>query len=245
MSEPIEPVRSGTPGAVPRPYRAIGVVRETADVTTILLEPVGGDPCLRFHAGQFAELGLDGGPISAPLVSDPGTDDHVAVTVWAPSEPARHRMDAVDIGHPVTVAGPHGTPWPLDHLGGRPLAVIAVGAGVSLVRSLLLTAGRGPRRTPIRLLIAVERPEDLLYRGELDRWGALGIRTRVTVGRPPEAWGGWTGLSEDSTVMVAGPPEAVHRVADVLRETRPACPVWTRSLPDARVAALATGPPCW
>lgn len=220
----------------------VGALDETAGTTTVLLEPDDGRPPLRFGAGQLATVGMPGcGPLTGPLVSDPGATDHLAVTVRGPDETSRAVVDALDAGHRVTVSGPCGAPWPLDGVDGWPLTVVALGDGMSLVRSLLLVAARRPRTIPPSLVIAAREWSDLLYRGELDRWPALGYRTWVTLERPPPAWHGRTALPEallpeavpaGAAVMVAGSPTGLDRITETLDALRIARRVWGRSLPE-------------
>lgn len=246
------PGRTRVLGAPSRRHRVICAVDETADVTTILLEPDDGGPRVPFEPGHLATVGISGcDPITGPLVSDPGAADHLAVTVRATDDPSRAAVSALDAGHRVVVTGPRGDPWPLERVDGWPLTVVAIGDGMSLVRSLLLVAARRPRAAPRGLVIAARERSDLPYRGDLDRWPALGYRTWVTLERPPPAWRGRMDPPEallpeavppGAAVMVAGPGPLLDRIAGALDQLRTVRRAWIRSLPERPLVTMGDAP---
>ncbi len=181
---------------VPRPFRVLATRPETADTTTLTIEPADGVP-LGFAAGQFTMLGTFGGaeaPISvtsSPVASGPMEQtirDMGGVT---------HDLTTVAPGDMLTVRGPYGTGWNITDGADGDLLFVAGGIGLAPLRSALLEvlASRAAYRR-VALLYGARTPDEQVFRDDLARWarGEGDIALDVTVDRGDPGWAGPVGL---------------------------------------------------
>jgi len=178
----------------PEPWRVTSRSRETDDTWTLALEPTAGTPARAYRPGQFAMLyafGVGEAPISVSGdVAAPGRLVHTVRAVGA----VTRRVCAARPGDVLGVRGPFGTAWPQagadDHL-----VVVAGGIGLAPLRPVVYRALGGPERPGrVTVLYGGRRPEELLFRDELDAWAAAGVDVAITVDRATPAWRGRVGL---------------------------------------------------
>jgi NAD(P)H-flavin reductase len=212
---------------VPRPFRVVATRPETADTTTLTIEPADGVP-LGFAAGQFTMLGTFGGaeaPISvtsSPVASGPMEQtirDMGGVT---------HDLTTVKPGNMLTVRGPYGTGWNITDGADGDLLFVAGGIGLAPLRSALLEvlATRAAYRR-VALLYGARTPHEQVFRGDLAHWarGEGGIALDVTVDRADPGWAGPVGLvtslipgarfDPDRTLALLCGPEVMMRFVAV------------------------------
>jgi NAD(P)H-flavin reductase len=181
---------------VPRPFRVLATRAETADTTTITLEPADGVP-LGFAAGQFTMIGTFGGseaPIS--VTSSPTGAGPIEQTVRDLGG-VTHDLARAQPGDTLTVRGPYGTGWNITDGSGGDLVIVAGGIGLAPLRSALLQvlADRAAYRR-VALLYGARSPAERVFRDDLARWaaGEGGIAVDVTVDRADAGWTGRVGL---------------------------------------------------
>jgi NAD(P)H-flavin reductase len=201
---------------VPAPARVRGVRGETADTTTLMLEAPGwggtdgqdgpddaadesGPDWARgysFLPGQFNMLYIFGvGEVPISLSGDPGRPGELVHTVRAVGAVST-AIIGVGEGGVVGVRGPYGHPWPLGEAAGGDLVLIAGGLGLAPLRPVVyhILRRRGDFGRVV-LLVGARSPEEILYRGELEGWGAAReLEVRVTVDRAPVGWPGRVGV---------------------------------------------------
>jgi NAD(P)H-flavin reductase len=184
------------PALVPRPFRVLATRVETADTTTITLEPADGLP-LSFAAGQFTMIGTFGGseaPVS--VTSSPAAAGPIEQTIRDMGG-VTHDLARAQPGDMLTVRGPYGTGWNITDGSGGDLVIVAGGIGLAPLRSALLQvlADRAAYRR-VCLIYGARSPAERVFRDDLARWaaGEGGIAVDVTVDRADPGWPGRVGL---------------------------------------------------
>ena len=103
------------------------------------------------------------------------------------------RLFGLRPGDALTLRGPYGKWLYVDD---TPHAVlISGGTGITPFRAICRYVLEKKLPNRLTLLYSAKTPADIVYRDELARWQAAGIKTHVTVTRPEEAhvWKGPTG----------------------------------------------------
>ena len=221
--------RVGSPAdpMLPRPFRVHHVRRDTADTSTLWLEPVDGDP-LAFAAGQFTMLlafGVGEVPISVSGdPGDPGLLQHTIRDVGGVTS-ALVRARPGDV---LGVRGPYGVGWGVRDGAGGDVVVVAGGIGLAPLRPALLEllAHRGEFRNAV-LVYGARSPHDLLFTEEMAGWAAAGLEVAWTVDHAPSGYVGRVGLvttllprvtfdPASALALVCGPEVMMGHVADDL-----------------------------
>ena len=132
-------------------------------------------------------------------------------------------MGLLKKGESLGVRGPFGSHWPVEQAEGRDVVIVTGGIGLAPLRPALyhLMAHREKFRK-IVLLYGARTPEDILYRGELERWRSkFDLEVQVTVDRGTREWRGNVGVvttmigrapfDPTNTVALACGPEVMMR----------------------------------
>jgi NAD(P)H-flavin reductase len=197
---------------------------DAPDVWTLELEMADGAR-FEYAPGQFnmltafgvgeAAISVSGDPASGPLV-------HTIRAVG----PVSRALTQLGPGDPIGVRGPFGVGWPMARAEGKDVVVVAGGLGLAPLRPALyrLLAERA-RFGKVTLLFGARRPEDILFRREVEGWrGRFDIDVEVTVDYAASEWHGHVGvvttlisrLDADpakSVAMVCGPEVMMRFVA--------------------------------
>jgi len=206
----------------PARYRVSERRRETHDTWSVRLEPeaTGVAP---FAPGQFAMLyvfGAGEAPISVSAI-DGGALVHTIRAVG----PVTNALCEARLGEVVGVRGPLGTAWPLCEAEGRDVVIVAGGLGLAPLRPVIRgLLARRERFGALNVLCGARSPADMLYRHELEGWGA-----DVIVDSAPTAWPGRVGVvtrlipgaafePSNTVAMVCGPEVMMRFVVADLRE---------------------------
>jgi NAD(P)H-flavin reductase len=184
---------------IPAPVMIRRITWETDDTFTLTLDVNGlekdGRP-YTFSPGQFNMLYVFGiGEAAISVSSDPSRPLQLAHTI--------HRVGSVTgalagmkRGSIIGLRGPYGSPWPLDPARQKDVCIIAGGIGLAPLRPLIYSLFRN--RTAygrIIILYGARSPLDLLYRVELEEWGAdNNAEVIVTVDRGDSSWKGYIGV---------------------------------------------------
>jgi len=191
----LSPVEAAAPGPmVPEPYRVIGRHQETADTWTLELEPRDGDG-FAFAPGQFTMLSAGGaGEVPISISGDPGQRTPLVHTVRAVGL-ATQAICAARPGEMLSVRGPYGRPWPVEHLEGSEVVVVCGGIGLAPLRPAILhMLAHRERYGRLTLLYGGRAPDQLLYEDELAAWAGRGLDVTVTVDSAGPAWLGHVGV---------------------------------------------------
>lgn len=155
-----------------RPFEVAAIRSETADVKSLELRAVDGQPLCRTRAGQFVSVRL------------PVEDNRAIVRVWSLSafshEPTGYRltvkrqtgagsawMHEARVGDRVQLRAPTGG-FCIDSGGARPVVLIAAGIGITPLHAMLQAHATRPDAPLLRLFYTVRTPADIVFRDELD-----------------------------------------------------------------------------
>jgi NAD(P)H-flavin reductase len=181
----------------PAPYRVVATRRQTQDVTTLSLEPLGGPP-LRFRPGQFNMLTAFGvGEAAISMSSAPDSAGPLEHTVRDVG-PVSHALCAAAPGAVIGVRGPFGNDWGTDAMAGSDVVVVAGGIGLAPLRGAVerlvgaLGAGGGP--SSVHLLVGARSPDQIVFGADLARWARAGAEVLVTVDVAESGWAGRVGV---------------------------------------------------
>lgn len=207
--------------------RVVSIDDETPGVRTY--ELAFDDPRIReayrFAAGQFNMLHLPGiGEAAISISSDPAATRTLAHTVRAVGN-VTDALARLNVGDQLLLRGPFGTPWPVDHVAGRDVVIVAGGLGLASQRAAILQLSRGgggPRS--VTVLHGAKRPDGLLYTAEYEAWRDRGVDVRTIVDEADAAWSGAVGLVTDliadvlpdparATLLCCGPDPMMTGVA--------------------------------
>jgi anaerobic sulfite reductase subunit B len=171
---------------VPRPFVVRERSQETADTWSLWLVPTAGDAPY-VEPGQFVMVYAFG--IGEVPISVSGSGDAVVLTVRAVGAVTEGICASVP-GSVLGLRGPFGTTWPVASSAGRDVVVVAGGIGLAPLRTLLLHAhGHPDEYGRVALLYGARTPAQLLYRTQLEKWGAT-----VTVDAAEAGWHGTVGV---------------------------------------------------
>lgn len=199
---------------VPRVFKVQSVRRETADTSTLALQPV---PPARHVSGRAARVGPGPSDGAASCAFSPGQFNMVYVfgvgeipisISGSPRQPQHfiHTTRVVGAvtkalcglkrGAAVGVRGPFGSAWPLREAEGHDVVIVAGGIGLAPLRPAVLELmAHRDRYGRIALLYGTRSPEDMLFRKELERWrGRFDLEVHVTVDRATAEWRGHVGV---------------------------------------------------
>jgi NAD(P)H-flavin reductase len=216
---------------VPAVARVAGVQRETADTWTLALEPPGERRRWDYGAGQFNMLyafGVGEVPISISGSTPDGARLLHTVRAVGRVSGALVRLKR---GEAVGVRGPYGSAWPLEEAAGCDVLVAAGGLGLAPVRPVLRALlARRERYGKVILLYGARRPEEILYRREIEAWRArLDCDVEVTVDHAGGAWRGHVGVvttlvrraafdAQNTVAMLCGPEVMMRFTVAALRD---------------------------
>jgi NAD(P)H-flavin reductase len=211
---------------LPRIARVRRRRRDGPDVWTLDVEPEA-TPDTTFAPGQFNMLTVFGiGEVPISFSGDPMKPDRLVHTVRSVG-PVSTTLTQLGPGEIVGLRGPFGVGWPMAEAIGRDVVVVAGGLGLAPLRPALyrLLAERS-RYGKIVLLYGTRRPEEILFRRELEEWRRrLDIHVEVTVDHAVGDWYGQVGVvttliprasfdSPNAIALVCG-PEIMMRFATV------------------------------
>lgn len=220
----------------PSLHRVVSRRREAADVVSLVLEPLFGEP-IRYKAGQFNMLTAFGvGEIAVSVSSAPTMEkvlEHTVRDVGAVS----HALCETPEGAVIGVRGPFGTDWGVESLIERleveDVVVVVGGIGLAPLRGAVvdLAAALSERTGGGRvvLLIGARSPDQLIYLDDVARWTSLGVEVRTTVDMADPSWKGPVGIvttlvkSEEldpqrTTALLCGPEVMIRFTARALIE---------------------------
>jgi NAD(P)H-flavin reductase len=209
---------------LPLPYRVAARRRDSADVATLSLEPLG-TPLAPFRPGQFNMVYAFGaGEIPVSVSGDPAEPGRIVHTVREVGAVSA-AVARAEPGGVLGLRGPFGTAWPVEEARGRDVVIVAGGLGLAPLRPAILHVLAGSEEYGrIAILYGARHPDDLLFRDDLARWrGRLDVTVEVTVDHAGAAWRGNVGVvpalvarlgwaGADTVAMVCG-PEVMMRFA--------------------------------
>ncbi|MFO0641450.1 MAG: ferredoxin--NADP reductase [Polyangiaceae bacterium] len=161
--------------ALGRPMRIAEKIHETADMVSLVLEPMSGEP-IAFAPGQFFTLVV---PVAGTLhkraysaSSRPGElGGKVRVTVKrVPAGLVSERLvsDETRVGDVLSVLGPSGSFGPTTSTGPRALVLLAGGSGITPMMAIARTLLPTEPETTLTLVFGNRSKADIPFLGELE-----------------------------------------------------------------------------
>jgi NAD(P)H-flavin reductase len=182
---------------VPQPFRITKIQRETSDIFTLELVPMGRYKKFNFAPGQFNMLYLFGvGEVAISISGNPSDSEKLIHTVRAVGTVTKAiaKLKKNDV---LGVRGPFGSAWPVHESLGHDLIVITGGVGLPPLRPALYALfEKREHYGRIALLYGARRLQDIVYKDELASWRArFDLQVDVTVdSASPEEWQGNVGV---------------------------------------------------
>jgi NAD(P)H-flavin reductase len=203
--------------------------QDAPDAWTLELEMADGG---HFHyaPGQFnmltafgvgeAAISMSGDPAAGPLI-------HTIRAVG----PVSRALTELGRDAPIGVRGPFGVGWPMAAAEGKDVVLVAGGLGMAPLRpALYRLLGERARYGRVALLFGSRRPEDIVFRHEVESWrGRFDIDVEVTVDHAGADWRGHVGVvttligrleidPAKTIAMVCGPEVMMRFVAKALSD---------------------------
>jgi len=203
---------------VPQAARIARISPQTENDTLFALELTNDRP-LGHEPGQFVMVSVMGtgeAPISVSSGPSEGPDFDLCVRAVGNVTKAMHGLEA---GAQVGIRGPMGNGFPMAHLKGRDLLVVAGGIGLVPLRSVIeAVLSERDDYGKLMLLYGMRSPEEMLFQDMLTEWDERAdVELRMTVDRPHPDWDGHVGVITtlfpdleispgNTTALVVGPP---------------------------------------
>jgi NAD(P)H-flavin reductase len=175
--------------SIPVPARIERRQQEAADVFSLWLRPLGGEPPPAFTPGQFNMLGLHGtGEVPISIVEASADGEQFMHTIRAVGRVTRG-LAALGPGEVVGLRGPYGRGWPLDEVRGRDLLFVTGGLGCAPVLSAITHAlARRGDYGSLSILQGVRHAADLIWRERYEAWErAAGVTVLLAADLPHQA----------------------------------------------------------
>jgi NAD(P)H-flavin reductase len=179
---------------VPRVARLRRRRRDIAQVWTLDIESEAA--AVEFAPGQFNMLTVFGvGEVAVSISGDPAAPGPLIHTIRAVG-PVSTALTALRPGAPIGLRGPFGAGWPMAEAIGRDVVIVAGGLGLAPLRPALYRLLAERRRYGrIVLLYGTRRPEEILFRAEIEAWRRrLDFDIEVTVDHAVGDWRGHVGV---------------------------------------------------
>jgi NAD(P)H-flavin reductase len=202
---------------------------DAPDAWTLELE-MASDAHFDYAPGQFnmltafgvgeAAISMSGDPAAGPLI-------HTIRAVG----PVSRALTQLGPGDPIGVRGPFGVGWPMQQAAGKDVVLVAGGLGLAPLRpAIYRLLGERESFGKVTLLFGARRPEDILFRPEVEHWRArFDIDVGVTVDHAGADWRGHVGVvttlisrleidAAQTLAMVCGPEVMMRFVALALTD---------------------------
>ena len=221
------------------PYLAMitQITRETEanDVKTFRVE--FRDPSawerFRYMPGQFAEVSVFGvGEAPISITSSPTQQGYLEFSVKKMGQ-VTTALHYSPEGTVIGVRGPYGNTFPVADMQGKDIIFIGGGIGLAPLRSLINYVLSDEHRNEfgrVQIIYGARSSGDLVFKAELERWGARAdLDQVVTIDRPEEGWTGRVGFvpavlkevaprPDGAVAVTCGPPIMIKFVLSTLIE---------------------------
>jgi NAD(P)H-flavin reductase len=216
---------------IPRVARVARRVRDLPDTWTLDLVSPDGGSLMRYAPGQFTMMYVLGvGEIPVSISGDASDAARLVQTVRAVGK-VSEAVTRLSAGDTLGIRGPYGTAWPVEEGYGRDVVVVAGGLGLAPLRPALYQLQRERKRFgKLVLLYGTRRPEDILYRRQLETWRRrLDMHIEVTVDHASTDWRGNVGVvtkliprlgvdAANAMALVCGPEIMMRFAASALHD---------------------------
>ncbi|GAN81663.1 FAD-binding oxidoreductase [Acidocella aminolytica] len=238
---------------IPEREAVITGLKEVAAGTVALSLLLKSDPVMgqgaEFVPGQYMELSVPslGVKRAYSLANLPNWEGHLEFLIrLVPGGAFTGWLSArAKVGDELMVRGPLGS-FVLDEASPRPRVLVAGGCGMAPILSMLRHMGEFQDSTPVHLIYAANREQELLPDSELETLRAALPQLGVTlaVWHPQPGWFGFTGTAADALeayligtalvpdIYVCGPPRMLESIEAVaLDKAVPETQLYAERLP--------------
>jgi NAD(P)H-flavin reductase len=216
---------------LPRIVRVARRVRELPDTFTLDLVAADGASLPHYAPGQFTMMYVLGvGEIPVSISGDASDHARIVQTIRAVGK-VSEALTRLSAGDTLGLRGPYGTAWPVAEGYGRDVVVVAGGLGLAPLRPALYQLLAERRRFgKLVLLYGTRRPDDILFRRQLERWRRqLDMEIEVTVDHAGPDWRGHVGVvtkliprlgidAANAMALVCGPEVMMRFAASALHD---------------------------
>ena len=220
----------------PAVMRLLDVREEAPDVRTFKLEfletAARAGFFSRYKVGQFGLYGVPGAGESTFCVASPPTRQEFIECTFRRNGRVTQALQDREVGQNITFRGPYGNCFPTDSWRGKNILFVAGGIALPPVRSVIWNVlDRREDFGAVTIVYGARTVADLVYKSELEQWGARpDVNLVLTVdpgGQTPE-WKGKVDFvpnllkalpaAENSVAVVCGPPIMIKLSLPVLKE---------------------------
>ena len=220
----------------PAVMRLLDVREEAPDVRTFRLEfletAARAGFFSRYRVGQFGLYGVPGAGESTFCVASPPTRQEFIECTFRRNGRVTQALQDREVGQNITFRGPYGNCFPTDSWHGKNILFVAGGIALPPVRSVIWNVlDRRSDFGAVTIVYGARTAADLVYKAELEQWGARpDVNLVLTVdpgGQTPE-WKGKVDFvpnllkalpaAENSVAVVCGPPIMIKLSLPVLKE---------------------------
>jgi NAD(P)H-flavin reductase len=211
------------------------IIDETVDTRTFKLSFQSPElaESFAFKAGQFGEYSVFGaGECTFCIASAPTRKGYIECSFKQVGK-VTTAMRGLNVGDTLGFRGPYGNAFPLEQMEGKSLVFIAGGIGLAPVRCVIWNAlDLREKFKDVSIIYGARSVDDLVYKRELDEWGArkdVKLWTTVDPGGESKDWKGEVGFvptivekaapsSKDAFAVVCGPPIMIKFTLPVLEK---------------------------
>ena len=224
---------SATKTLVPTIATIIEAFDETPDVKTfrVKIDDETAAAAFKQRPGQVAELSVFGaGESVISITSSPTQTEYLEFSIKRCGVVTDY-IHTMGAGDKLGIRGPYGNGFPVESWKGKNLIIIGGGIGLAPVRSVLNYAiDNRDDFGHITLVYGARSPEDLVFKWEYERWGAVkDLDMNITVDCGDDKWSGKVGfvptilkevapLPENAIALTCGPPIMIKFVLQDLAE---------------------------
>jgi NAD(P)H-flavin reductase len=172
-----------------------------------------------FVPGQFLMLELPGyGEVPISISSSPSNRGFIELCIRKAGT-VTSMLHRAKLGAVVGIRGPFGTHFPMGHMKGHNVLLIAGGLGLAPLRAPIFhVIENRVDYKDVHILYGTKDPSQLLFDYQYEQWSRVdGVKLSIIVERPDDKWRGEVGLitklldkmdisADDTYAIVCGPP---------------------------------------
>jgi glycine betaine catabolism B len=186
--------------------RVVEILPQTATAKTFCFERVDG-PLPPFRAGQYVNVtvNVEGVRTSRPYsISSAPMAERLELTVRDKPRGfvSPYLFNELRVGDVLETTGPAGHFYYEPLIDGEDLVFLAGGSGITPFMSMIRDTVQRQRLLTIKLLYGSRTPEDVIFRGELEKLAAThsNFTFSLVVSEPPEGYGGLKGFLDSNLI---------------------------------------------
>lgn len=205
----------------PEPVKIVSKKEEAPKTFTFRLnKKLSHDP------GQFLQCSVLGCG-EAPISFGGWNPNHVEINVKEVGRVSKE-ICALKKGNTLHVRGPYGHGYPMQHMTGNDIIIVAAGTGVAPVRGVIQYVEHHRKDFgQLHLFFGFRDPESILFKDDMLRWKKT-FNMCVSISRAPDGYVGKTGhctdaleeaklTNEKKIAIICGPAIMIGQAANILK----------------------------